>query len=60
MRVKYQRAPITTEWTVGAVANTGNGIQAAKKLGGFKSGLSRSSMARSAGRAPRNLKPDWI
>lgn len=33
MRVKYQRAPITTEWTVGAIANTGDGIQAAEKLG---------------------------
>src|SRR5581483_7224933 len=33
MRVKYQRAPITTEWTVGAKANTGDGIQAAEKLG---------------------------
>lgn len=33
MRVKYQRAPITTEWTVGAVANTGDGIAAAEKLG---------------------------
>jgi 3-oxosteroid 1-dehydrogenase len=33
MRVKYQRAPITTEWTVGATANTGDGIVAAEKLG---------------------------
>jgi succinate dehydrogenase/fumarate reductase flavoprotein subunit len=33
MRVKYQRAPITTEWTVGATANTGDGIIAAEKLG---------------------------
>ncbi len=33
MRVKYQRAPITTEWTVGAEANTGDGIVAAEKLG---------------------------
>ena len=33
MRVKYQRAPITTEWTVGATANTGDGILAAEKLG---------------------------
>jgi 3-oxosteroid 1-dehydrogenase len=33
MRVKYQRAPITTEWTVGAKANTGDGIVAAEKLG---------------------------
>jgi 3-oxosteroid 1-dehydrogenase len=33
MRVKYQRAPITTEWTLGAKANTGDGIIAAEKLG---------------------------
>ncbi|MFV8298996.1 3-oxosteroid 1-dehydrogenase [Mycolicibacterium fortuitum] len=33
MRVKYQRAPITTEWTVGAASNTGDGILAAEKLG---------------------------
>ena len=33
MRVEYQRAPITTEWTVGAKANTGEGILAAEKLG---------------------------
>lgn len=33
MRVKYQRAPITTEWTVGAAANTGDGILAAEKQG---------------------------
>src|ERR1700738_2278668 len=33
MRVKYQRAPINTEWTVGAKANTGDGILAAEKLG---------------------------
>ena len=33
MRRKYQREPITTEWTVGAVANTGDGIVAAEKLG---------------------------
>ncbi|HET9876931.1 MAG TPA: 3-oxosteroid 1-dehydrogenase, partial [Mycobacterium sp.] len=33
MRVKYQRAPITTEWTVGAMANTGDGILAGEKLG---------------------------
>ncbi len=32
MRVKYQRAPITTDWTVGAKANTGDGILAAEKL----------------------------
>lgn len=33
MRVKYQRAPISTEWTVGATANTGDGILAGEKLG---------------------------
>lgn len=33
MRVKYQRAPITTEWAVGAKANTGDGVLAAEKLG---------------------------
>jgi len=33
MRVKYQRAPIGTEWTVGAEANTGDGITAGMKLG---------------------------
>lgn len=33
MRRKYQRAPIGTEWTVGASANTGDGIIAAEKLG---------------------------
>jgi len=33
MRVKYQRAPITADWTVGAEANTGDGIVAAEKLG---------------------------
>lgn len=33
MRVKYQRAPINAEWTVGAAANTGDGIVAAEKLG---------------------------
>lgn len=33
MRTKYQRQPITTEWTVGAAANTGDGILAAEKLG---------------------------
>jgi 3-oxosteroid 1-dehydrogenase len=34
MRKKYQRAPIGTEWTVGAAANTGDGIAAGQKLGG--------------------------
>lgn len=33
MRRKYQRAPIGTEWTVGAKANTGDGILAGQKLG---------------------------
>jgi 3-oxosteroid 1-dehydrogenase len=33
MRTKYQRAPIGTEWTVGAAANTGDGINAGLKLG---------------------------
>ncbi|MFC9514816.1 3-oxosteroid 1-dehydrogenase [Nocardiaceae bacterium NPDC056970] len=33
MRKKYQRAPIGTEWTVGAKANTGDGIVAGQKLG---------------------------
>ncbi|MFD8500725.1 3-oxosteroid 1-dehydrogenase [Amycolatopsis sp. NPDC059657] len=33
MRTKYQRAPIGTAWTVGAKANTGDGITAGLKLG---------------------------
>jgi len=33
MRKQYQRAPIGTEWTVGAKANTGDGIRAGQKLG---------------------------
>jgi 3-oxosteroid 1-dehydrogenase len=33
MRKKYQRAPIGTEWTVGAAANTGDGILAGLELG---------------------------
>ncbi len=33
MRQKYQRAPIGSEWTVGAAANTGAGIEAAQRLG---------------------------
>ncbi|WP_158882862.1 3-oxosteroid 1-dehydrogenase [Amycolatopsis anabasis] len=33
MRTKYQRAPIGVEWTVGAKANTGDGINAGLKLG---------------------------
>lgn len=33
MRERYQRAPITTEWTVGAKANTGDGIRAGERAG---------------------------
>lgn len=33
MRAKYQRAPIGTEWTTGAPTNTGDGINAALKIG---------------------------
>ncbi|WP_418345353.1 3-oxosteroid 1-dehydrogenase [Rhodococcus pyridinivorans] len=33
MRAQYQRQPIGTEWTVGAKANTGDGIRAGQKLG---------------------------
>ncbi|WP_199257001.1 3-oxosteroid 1-dehydrogenase [Tomitella fengzijianii] len=33
MRQKYQRAPIGADWTVGAKANTGAGIEAAERLG---------------------------
>jgi 3-oxosteroid 1-dehydrogenase len=33
MRVKYQRPPINADWTVGAAANTGDGIVVAEKLG---------------------------
>ncbi|HWD04938.1 MAG TPA: 3-oxosteroid 1-dehydrogenase [Amycolatopsis sp.] len=33
LRTKYQRAPIGTEWTVGAAANTGDGIAAGLELG---------------------------
>ena len=33
MRKQYQRAPIGTDWTVGAAANTGDGIQAGMELG---------------------------
>lgn len=33
MRAQYQRAPIGTEWTVGAKANTGDGILAGERLG---------------------------
>ncbi len=34
MRAKYQRQPITTEWTTGAAANTGDGILAGIEAGG--------------------------
>jgi 3-oxosteroid 1-dehydrogenase len=33
MRKEYQQAPIGTEWTVGAVENTGDGIEAGMRLG---------------------------
>ncbi|UGT55496.1 3-oxosteroid 1-dehydrogenase [Nocardia asteroides] len=33
MRKQYQRAPIGTEWTVGATGNTGDGIRAGQALG---------------------------
>jgi 3-oxosteroid 1-dehydrogenase len=33
MRKEYQRAPIGTEWTVGAESNTGDGIEAGMRLG---------------------------
>ncbi|KAA0021990.1 3-oxosteroid 1-dehydrogenase [Antrihabitans cavernicola] len=33
MRKQYQRAPIGTEWTVGARANTGDAIELGQKLG---------------------------
>jgi len=33
LRKRYQRQPIGTEWTVGAEANTGDGIRAAQELG---------------------------
>ncbi len=33
MRAKYQRQPITTEWTTGAAANTGDGIVAGMAAG---------------------------
>jgi 3-oxosteroid 1-dehydrogenase len=33
MRQEYQRAPIGTDWTVGAKANTGDGILAGQRLG---------------------------
>jgi 3-oxosteroid 1-dehydrogenase len=34
MRQQYQRAPIGGDWTVGAAANTGDGILAGERLGG--------------------------
>jgi 3-oxosteroid 1-dehydrogenase len=33
MRKEYQQSPIGTEWTVGAVENTGDGIEAGMRLG---------------------------
>jgi 3-oxosteroid 1-dehydrogenase len=33
MRKQYQRDPIGTEWTVGAAANTGDGIRAGERAG---------------------------
>jgi 3-oxosteroid 1-dehydrogenase len=33
MRARYQRPPISTEWTVGAAANTGDGIVAGESVG---------------------------
>jgi 3-oxosteroid 1-dehydrogenase len=33
MRQRFQRAPIGTEWTVGAASNTGDGIEAGERLG---------------------------
>jgi 3-oxosteroid 1-dehydrogenase len=33
MRKEYQQAPIGTEWTVGAIENTGDGIEAGMRLG---------------------------
>ncbi|NKY32564.1 3-oxosteroid 1-dehydrogenase [Nocardia speluncae] len=33
MRKQYQREPIGTEWTVGATANTGDGIRAGQAIG---------------------------
>jgi 3-oxosteroid 1-dehydrogenase len=34
MRRQYQRAPIGSDWTVGAVANTGDGLLAGQRVGG--------------------------
>jgi 3-oxosteroid 1-dehydrogenase len=33
MRERYQRSPVTTEWTTGAPANTGGGIEAGLAVG---------------------------
>jgi 3-oxosteroid 1-dehydrogenase len=33
MRARYQRAPIGTNWTTGAVTNTGDGIEAGQRIG---------------------------
>jgi 3-oxosteroid 1-dehydrogenase len=33
MRKQYQQAPIGSEWTVGAAANTGDGIEAGQRVG---------------------------
>ncbi|KYC29103.1 3-oxosteroid 1-dehydrogenase [Sterolibacterium denitrificans] len=33
MRLKYQKQPITTEWTVASDGNTGDGIQAGMRIG---------------------------
>ncbi len=33
MRARYQRAPIGTDWTTGAVTNTGDGIEAGQRVG---------------------------
>lgn len=34
MRLQYQQQPITTDWTVGAKTNTGDGILAGQRAGG--------------------------
>ncbi|HKT00358.1 MAG TPA: 3-oxosteroid 1-dehydrogenase [Rugosimonospora sp.] len=33
MRERYQKPPVSTEWTVGATGNTGDGIEAGEALG---------------------------
>jgi 3-oxosteroid 1-dehydrogenase len=33
MRLRHQQQPITTEWTVGAASNTGDGIEAGRRIG---------------------------